>query len=194
MPVGIVVVSHSAALAAAAAELASAMAGDDLRLALAGGIDDEEAPLGTDAVKVMAAIEEVDDPAGVMVLMDLGSAVLSAEMALDLLPPETAERVVLCEAPIVEGLIAAAVQASAGAPIAEVVAEARAGLDAKASHLGVEPAHAAAAPTAPASAEDGDVPSASLRFTVPNGLGFHARPAARLVELLAKLDAEVRIT
>jgi dihydroxyacetone kinase phosphotransfer subunit len=112
VPVGIVVVSHSAALAAAVAELATEMAGDDLRLALAGGVDDDEAPLGTDAVKVMAAIEEVDDEAGVLVLMDLGSAVLSAEMALDLLPPETAARVVLCEAPIVEGLIAAAVQAS----------------------------------------------------------------------------------
>jgi multiphosphoryl transfer protein len=191
VPVGIVVVSHSAALAAAAAELATEMAGADLRLALAGGIDDDEAPLGTDAVKVMAAIEEVDDPAGVLVLMDLGSAVLSAEMALDLLPPEIAERVVLCEAPIVEGLIAAAVQASAGAPMAEVVAEARRGLDAKAAHLGVE---VGAASASPPPAEVGDGPAIAVQVAVPNALGFHARPAARLVELLAGLDTQVSVT
>ncbi len=189
MTVGIVVVSHSEALAAAAAELAAEMAGDRLRLALAGGIDDEESPLGTDAVKVMAAIEEVDGEAGVLVLMDLGSAILSAEMALDLLPPETAARVVLCEAPIVEGLIAAAVQASAGAPIDEVAAEARRGLDAKASHLGVE-----AASPATSTVDVGDGPLVAVRFTIPNELGFHARPAARLVALLGGLDADVQVT
>lgn len=191
MPVGIVVVSHSAALAAAAAELATEMAGDDLRLALAGGVDDDEAPLGTDALKVLAAIEEVDDEAGVLVLMDLGSAVLSAEMALDLLSPKTAARVVLCEAPLVEGLIAAAVQASAGAPMAEVVSEARRGLEAKASHLGVETA-GGPAETEPATVGDG--PAVAVRLTIPNELGFHARPAGRLIERLAGLDATVRIT
>ena len=201
MTVGIVIVSHSAALAAAAAELAREMAGDRLRLALAGGIDDEEAPLGTDATKVMAAVEEVDDEAGVLVLMDLGSAVLSAEMALDLLPPETAARVELCEAPIVEGLIAAAVQAAAGATLAEVAAEARNGLQAKASHLGVEVAGQGTVAAGPAAVgsdggEDapGDEEAVRVRVTVPNALGFHARPAARIVEALAGLDAEVAVT
>ncbi len=191
--VGIVVVSHSAALAAAAGELAAEMAGEQLRMALAGGIDDEDSPLGTDAVKVMQAIEEVDGEAGVVVLMDLGSAVLSAEMAKDLLPPETAARVVLCEAPIVEGLVAAAVQAAAGAPIEEVLAEARAGLSAKASHLGVEaePATASSA-AAPPTADAGEVRTATL--VVPNVLGFHARPAARIVERLAGLEARVELT
>ncbi len=204
MTVGIVIVSHSAALAAAAAELAREMAGDRLQLALAGGVDDEQAPLGTDATKVMAAIEEVDDDAGVLVLMDLGSAVLSAEMALDLLPPETAAHVELCEAPIVEGLIAAAVQAAAGAPLVEVAAEARNGLLAKASHLGVEMS-APGAGGGPGAAEGTDpagdgavstsVPEVHLaRVRVPNRLGFHARPAARIVEALAGLDAEVAVT
>ncbi len=191
MTVGIVVVSHSAALAAAAGELAAEMAGDQLRLALAGGIDDEDDPLGTDAVKVVQAIEEVDSEAGVVVLMDLGSAVLSAEMARDLLLPETADRVVLCEAPIVEGLVAAAVQAAAGAPIEEVLAEARAGLSAKASHLGVTgAATSAATPTSPA--QDGQARTATL--TVPNALGFHARPAARIVEALTGLEVQVELT
>ena len=194
MPVGIVVVSHSAALAAAAGELAREMAGDGLRLALAGGIDDESAPLGTDATKVMAAVEEVDDEAGVLVLMDLGSAVLSAELARDLLPPEIAARVLLCEAPIVEGLVAAAVQAAAGAPLEDVVAEARAGLSAKADHLGVDLGALASAGTA-ADEDGGEVGDAqTLRITVPNALGFHARPAARIVEALAGLDVEVAVT
>jgi len=191
--VGIVVVSHSAALAAAAGELAAEMAGDRLRMALAGGVDDPDAPLGTDAVKVMAAIEEVDSEAGVVVLMDLGSAVLSAEMARDLLPPDIAGRVVLCEAPIVEGLVAAAVQAAAGAPIEEVLAEARNGLSGKASHLGVEltspPGRAA---EAVAGTTDEEAVTATL--VVPNALGFHARPAARIVETLAGLQAQVWIT
>ena len=194
MPVGIVVVSHSAALAAAAGELAREMAGDGLRLALAGGIDDESAPLGTDATKVMAAVEEVDDEAGVLVLMDLGSAVLSAELARDLLPPEIAARVLLCEAPIVEGLVAAAVQAAAGAPLEDVVAEARAGLSAKADHLGVDLGALVSAGTA-ADEDGGEVGDAqTLRITVPNALGFHARPAARIVEALAGLDVEVTVT
>ncbi|MFO7960505.1 MAG: phosphoenolpyruvate--protein phosphotransferase [Nitriliruptoraceae bacterium] len=192
MTVGIVVVSHSAALAAAAGELAAEMAGEQLRMALAGGIDDEDAPLGTDAGKVMQAIEEVDDEAGVVVLMDLGSAVLSAEMAKDLLPPETAARVVLCEAPIVEGLVAAAVQAAAGAPIEEVLAEARAGLSAKASHLGVEVGATTASAAVTPGAEAGEVRTATL--VVPNALGFHARPAARIVEGLAGLEAQVELT
>lgn len=192
MTVGIVVVSHSAALASAAGELAREMAGDSLRMALAGGVDDDEAPLGTDAVKVMTAIQELDSEDGVLVLMDLGSAVLSAEMALDLLPADMAARVVLCEAPIVEGLIAAAVQAAAGAGIEEVAAEARRGLDAKASHLGVEPPEGPAQPSAPLgeAAEEGAL---SAELTVPNALGFHARPAARIVEALGPLDAAVTV-
>ena len=68
--------------------------------------------------------------------MDLGSAVLSAEMALDLLPPERRERVLLSEAPLVEGAVAAAVTAKLGASLEDVAAEARGALEAKATHLG----------------------------------------------------------
>jgi hypothetical protein len=144
--VGIVVVSHSAALAAAAAELAAEMAGDRLRLALAGGIDDE-APArhrrgqghGRDrGGRQRGRGARADGPR-------LGGAVRrdGARICCRRRPPQ---RVVLCEAPIVEGLIAAAVQASAGAPIDEVVGRGPRGLDAKASHLGVEVASAARRP------------------------------------------------
>ncbi|MGB2951775.1 MAG: hypothetical protein WBB74_00125, partial [Gaiellaceae bacterium] len=86
--VGIVIVSHSATLAEGVAEVAGEMAGSEVRLELAGGLDAPGSPLGTDAVRVAEAIERADSGDGVLVLMDLGSAVLSAETALDLLPPE----------------------------------------------------------------------------------------------------------
>ena len=82
--VGLVVVSHSRALALAAVALAAEMLhGRPLRIEVAAGLDDTT--FGTDAVSIMQAIERADGPAGVVVLMDLGSAVLSAELALDLL-------------------------------------------------------------------------------------------------------------
>ena len=84
--INIVVVSHSALLARGVEQLArQMMRGDGCKLALAAGVDDEQHPIGTDAVKVMEAIEAVADGDGVLVLMDLGSALLSAETALDLL-------------------------------------------------------------------------------------------------------------
>ena len=133
--VGIVVVSHSRALARAALALADEMLhGRPVRIELAAGLD--ESTFGTDAVQVKQAIEKVDGPAGVVVLMDLGSAVLSAELALDLLDdPTTRSRVTLSSAPIVEGLVVAAVAASGGASRSEVATEARNALLGKAAHL-----------------------------------------------------------
>ena len=84
----------------------------------------------------MEAITAADHGAGVVVLMDLGSAVLSAELALELLDDAIRERVVLCPAPLVEGLIVAAVAAAGGAGRDEVAAEAAAALAGKTSHLG----------------------------------------------------------
>ena len=124
--VGIVIVSHSGTLAEGVRELAAEMAGPDVRIELAGGLA-EEGALGTDAVRVMEAIGRADTGDGVLVLMDLGSAVLSAETALDFLTPEQRESVLLCEAPLVEGAVAAAVAARLGEPLAEVAKEARGG-------------------------------------------------------------------
>ena len=105
-----------------------------VRIAVAAGLD--EVTLGTDAVRIKEAIQEVDSPAGVVVLMDLGSAVLSAELALDLLEdPEVRERVILSAAPLVEGLVVAAVAAAGGAGRKEVAAEAHSALMGKAAHL-----------------------------------------------------------
>ena len=181
--VGIVVVSHSRALARAAVALAADMLhGRAVRVAVAAGLD--EATFGTDAVRVKEAIEEVDEPDGVLVLMDLGSAVLSAEMALDLLEPAVAGRVRLCSAPLVEGLVAATVAAAAGASIDEVATEATAALAGKQAHLAVPDDDT----PVPATTEE---PAASAVFVVANEHGLHARPAAKLVAEVRTLDARV---
>jgi dihydroxyacetone kinase phosphotransfer subunit len=120
--VGIVVVSHSAQIAAGTVELARQMAGDDLRIEAAGGTADGS--LGTDAAAIMAAIVAADGGAGVLVLMDLGSAVLATQTALELLGADVAARVRLSRGPLVEGAVVAAVQASIGDDLAAVLAAA----------------------------------------------------------------------
>ncbi|TWF79896.1 phosphocarrier protein FPr [Pseudonocardia hierapolitana] len=183
--VGIVVVSHSRALADGAVALAREMAPGELAIEVAAGLD--ETTFGTDAVAIAAAIGAADSGAGVVVLMDLGSAVLSAELALDLLDdPDARDRVLLCPAPLVEGLVVAAVTAAGGADREEVAAEAAAALGGKQAQLGGAPSDA---PPAPA----GDA-GVTAEFTVANPHGLHARPAARLAALVRSLDgAQVRV-
>ncbi len=119
--------------------------------------------------------------------MDLGSAVLSAETALDLMPEGWRERVLLCEAPLVEGAVAAAVAARLGAGLQDVAAEARRGLAGKEAHLG----DGGPRPEASAPEPEGDWDEATV--VVGELHGLHARPAARLVRAVGDLDAEVRV-
>jgi phosphoenolpyruvate-protein phosphotransferase/dihydroxyacetone kinase phosphotransfer subunit len=186
--VGIVVVSHSATLAEGVAEVAREMGGE-VRLEVAGGLRLEEPAMGTDAVLVAEAIERAYSDDGVVVLMDLGSAVLSAEMALDLLPPDRRDRVVLCPAPLVEGAVAAAAVARTGASLEDVAEEATGSLRAKLEHLGAEETH----PPAEAGPEQDWTDGRSVRLMVKNPLGLHARPAARFVQTVGRFDAEVRV-
>ncbi len=192
--VGIVIVSHSFALAEGVAELARQMGGPDVRIETAGGLDLPDHPIGTDAVMVMSAVERAWSPEGVLVLMDLGSAVLSAEMALELLPEGLRTGVMLCEAPLVEGAVAAAVTAKLGSPIAAVAREARGGLASKLAHLGVDADPAATEPRGrDAPATDGHDAAATIRITVHNEHGLHARPAAHLVQVASAYDARVEV-
>src|SRR5262249_59348529 len=120
-----------------------------------------------------------DSGDGVLVLMDLGSGVLSAEPALDFLEPQQRESVLLCEAPLVEGAVAAAVAAKLGEPLEAVAREARGGLQGKVAQLGAgEPAA-----STPAPAEEGP----TLRLEIRNPPGLHARPAAPFVPTVAGL-------
>lgn len=118
--VGIVIVSHSEKIAQGVVELCRQMAHESLKIEAAGGTADGR--IGTDAVKIMEAIKRAEDGDGVIILVDMGSAVLSTELALDLLGEEIRERAVLVDAPIVEGSIGAVVQASTGSTIEEVKA------------------------------------------------------------------------
>jgi phosphocarrier protein FPr len=107
--VNLVIVSHSPSLATGVAELARAMTQQSpLIIATAAGTGDAQQPLGTNAEQIHHAIEAAYSDDGVLVLMDLGSAVLGAEMALDFLSPDKREHVKLIAAPLVEGAVAAA--------------------------------------------------------------------------------------
>ena len=120
--VGIVIASHSAKIAEGVVELAGQMAGSEVRLIAAGGAIDGS--LGTDAGRIAEAIGQADAGAGVVVLADLGSAVMAAKLALDMVEPVTAARTRLSGGPLVEGAVVAAVQASIGDDVASVVAAA----------------------------------------------------------------------
>ena len=183
--VGLVVVSHSRALARAAVALAQEMLhGKQIRIAVAAGLDDST--FGTDAAQIVDAITAADQGAGVVVLMDLGSAVLSAELALELLDDDVRDRVVLCPAPLVEGLVVAAVAAAGGADTGEVAAEAAGALAGKIGHLGP-------ATVAPSINMAGEADELTGNFSVANPHGLHARPAARLVGEVRRRDARARI-
>lgn len=127
--VGIVVVSHSPKIAAGVVDLVREVADSDLLVAGVGGTAD--GALGNDAMAVVEAIERVDRGAGVVVVVDIGSAVYATRTALELLGPERAERVRLSGGPLVEGALVAVIQASAGADLGGVLAAAdgAAGLD-----------------------------------------------------------------
>ncbi|MDC0695058.1 dihydroxyacetone kinase phosphoryl donor subunit DhaM [Klebsiella pasteurii] len=187
--VNLVIVSHSARLGEGVGELARQMLmNDGCKLAIAAGIDDPASPIGTDPIKVMEAIESVADADHVLVMMDIGSALLSAETALDLLDPAIAAKVRLCAAPLVEGTLAATVSAAAGADIDKVIEDAMNALEAKRVQLGL-PSQPQPPSLTAALADDRDARSVSVVIQNPNGL--HVRPASKLVAALAGFNADL---
>ncbi len=173
MSVGIVLVSHSGKLAEGLAELAAQMA-PDVTILAAGGLPD--GGIGTDYDEVVAATQRADSGAGVVLLYDLGSAQMTAELAVESLADPSAALV--ADGPLVEGAIAAAVAAQAGGD-RKAVAEAAA---------------AAGMPEdlMPASAEPA-AGGAEIELELHNEVGLHARPAAVLVRTLSAFDAEVKV-
>ncbi len=120
--VSIVIVSHSAAVASGTADMVRQMVGDEVKVAYCGG--DPGGGLGTDMAAIMAAIDQVYSDKGVAILVDLGGAETNSEMAIEMMPEEKAEHVVICNAPIVEGSIMAATEAAGGADLDAVRATA----------------------------------------------------------------------
>jgi phosphocarrier protein FPr len=186
--VNLVIVSHSPALAAGVTELAGAMTlQQPIVIATAAGTGDAEHPLGTNAEEIWHAIEAAYSSDGVVVLMDLGSAIMSAEMALDFLPADKRASVRLIAAPVVEGAVAAAVQASLGGSLDEVAAEAMGALAAKLDQLGQfqpQPPLKTKVTHPLAGAQD-------ITVTIENRLGLHARPAAKFVQTAARFQSDI---
>lgn len=181
MTVSIVVVSHSEKIADGAAELAAQMAPDVVVLT-AGGTTDGR--IGTSLEKVLAALDKAGG-GGTVILSDLGSAVMTAESALEF--AENPETMVLADAPLVEGLVAAAVAAQGGADMHAVrrAAEAVGG-----------PAHRPGDTVLQVAGEGsaaGKGPDFTGDFELVNQAGMHARPAAKIAGGLSALDAEVTV-
>ena len=120
--VGIVIVSHSPDVARGTADMVRQMVGDSVAVAWCGG--NAEGGLGTDVARIGESIERVWSEAGIALLVDLGGAEMNSEMAIEMLGETRRDKVVICDAPIVEGAVMAATQASTGSPLAEVRAAA----------------------------------------------------------------------
>ena len=116
--VGIVIVSHSKDVARGAAEMVRQMVGPEVPLAHCGG--DPGGGLGTNVEAIMHAIDKAWSDRGVAILVDLGGAETNSEMAIEMLDAKRQSKVVVCNAPIVEGAVMAATEASGGATLQEV--------------------------------------------------------------------------
>ncbi|PZF59718.1 PTS sugar transporter subunit IIA [Curtobacterium sp. MCSS17_008] len=195
MTVGILVVSHSAAIATGTVELARQMAAD-VPLVAAGGTDD--GGIGTSFEAVTDGIEELSSADAVVVLCDLGSAYLTTDTALDFLDDEARARVHVSQAPLVEGAVAAAVAAQTGGDVdAVLVAAASAAVTADDADDADDASRPADEPTGGAAAggnaDSADDATASATVELVNESGLHARPAAEFVKAAAKHEARVRV-
>ncbi len=187
--VRIVLVAHSRALAEALVDFARQMAGEEVRIDVAAGAGDDGEDFGTDASAIVEAIMAGDVEDGVLLLVDVGSGILSTEMALELLPDDVREKVRLCPAPFVEGTLSASVQASLGAPFDEVYREAFTALEQKRNQIEGEFGE----PVPPAEEPADDSEAVEREVTIINEHGLHARPAAQFVRAAARHDARVTV-
>ena len=133
--VGIVIVSHSAELASGLHVLATQMSQNKVQIVTAAGIDDPEDPIGTDVTKILDAILQVYSDDGVVVFMDMGSAVLNTEIAYKGLNDEQRKKVHLSDAPLAEGVITATITASTGGTLHDILHDLTGALNAKRSLL-----------------------------------------------------------
>jgi phosphotransferase system HPr (HPr) family protein len=181
--IGIVLVSHSEELAKAAMELALQMvhgARPPIRIAAgaAGGF-------GTDATAIASAIDDLATTDGVLVITDLGSAILSSSLALEI--RDSTHQVVISDGPFVEATTAAVVGAAAGGSLAGIAAEASNALSAKKTQPVTDPG---------ASPDDFHSlnPVASAEERLINPMGLHARPASLLVQMAGEFSADIELT
>ena len=184
--VGIVIVAHSQELAQGVCAVASQMsARSDLPIVAAGGLED--GGLGTSFERIQQAVDAVYSEDGVLILMDLGSAVMTTQMVLEMLPPEQRAHVRLSNAPLVEGAIAAAVAASLGDDLDQVQRAAETAMELPK----IPQAEPLAPPAESPSAATG--PIRSVELVVPNPVGLHARPAALFVQTASRFASKITV-
>ncbi len=195
MTVGLVIVSHSEKLASGVVELAQQMTQGAITIVAAGGAGNDV--IGTSVDTIFQAIEQVDGPDGVLVLLDMGSAILSTEMALEMLSEEQRSRVLLSFAPLVEGTLAAALDATQGHPLPEVkaVAEKTARKEQLQSLKPISQAEETTPELESSSQQANAFSVATLekQYVLTNPAGLHARPAGLVVQTAARFDALVEI-
>ncbi len=193
--VGLVIVSHSRALADALIALVKQVSINEIPLARAGGVGLKHQEFGTDAVEIVEAIHSVYSPDGVIVLMDLGSAILSAEMALEFLSDDMRPHIRICAAPVVEGAISAGVQIGLGGDLDTVYREAQQALFPKIEQLSVsDESVVPESPISTPSASEGEDTGKEIILTIRAKYGLHARLSARFVQTAAPFDAEVWVS
>ena len=212
MTVGLVIVSHSAQLAAGVAELVSQLVQGKVPVAPAGGGID--GILGTAADKIAEAMASIDNPDGTLVLLDLGSAILSTEMALEMLDDEQRRHVRLSVAPLVEGAVAAAIEAATGSSLAAVqqAAENAANpaqlrqMKPLSQETDATPADAGEGELAGSKIKGSGLPlpspvateavpdSLEARLLLTNAMGLHARPASLFVQTAARFQGTIQIS
>ncbi len=199
--VGIVLVSHSAELAAAVKALAEQQTQGRAAIAAVGGTGNPDQPFGTDAMAILEAIRSVESPDGVLVLMDLGSALMSTEMAIEFMDEPGRPPVRMSRAPFVEGAMAAAVQASIGMDLDAVEHEAAGALAPKIAALSGAPAPAGVSPTGAGQPLPPEPPAGTEQLaggamgtvTLVNPAGLHFGPAVQFVQAASAHQATISV-
>ncbi len=182
--IGILIVSHSAEVAHGVKMLAEQMAGSQTRIAAAGGTHD--GALGTSVDLIAGAMESLRGVDGVLALVDLGSAVMSTEMALE----AAGVPYLISGAPLVEGAVLAAVEAGRpGMDLAGVAAAAARALEAK----GIDPPPPPAPTDNTVSSAPSDTPVAEATLTITNKVGLHMRPASAFVQTAARFPCAIYV-
>ena len=192
--VNLLLVSHSKNLAESVVGLAKQMIrSGEVEISIAAGIGEDHQEIGTNAVEIAEAIQDIYTNDGVLVLMDLGSAVLSAQMALDLIPPDICQKVKICPAPFIEGAVVAAAQASSGSNLEIVYREAMDALKPKYDQLGEKISEAPEEESEKRALPSNDDEKKEIILTVRSVHGLHARPAVKFVQTAASFDADVMV-
>jgi len=192
--VNLLLVSHSKKLVDGVAEMARQMVSSDkVKIATAAGVGEDNQDLGTNAMEIVEAIHEIYTEDGILVLMDLGSAILSTEMALEIIPSEMKANIKICPAPFVEGAISAGVQAGLGSDLDTVYREAVNSLKAKIEQLGDDEGEGIIEEPSTETEQKLGGETREVTLIVPSEQGLHARPAVLFVQTTNDYDATVMV-